>query len=383
MSVSLAQLLTTTTKDEALETILGILASLGFNTTAWQSGSIQRTQHEMVAQQASTYSAQNVNLAKAVHNELAEGDWLTLYADGWYDNQRIEAVATQGTVTLTAASSAPGPFTINAGDLVFEDSVNGYTYRNITGGTLVAGGTLDLTIESEVAGSKYDVANSTITVMVTPLAGVTANYPDPGSGNWITQNGADEESDETLQARNRTKWATLAYAAPKDAYENWALGAHASVTRVYVDDQNPGGPGTVYVYLASSSGAVGASVESAVQIVLDAKKPVGSIPTAISATPKTVTFTGEIKVLTAYNTTETQDSIRSAIKSYLQSLPVGGTIIPPATTGIVVFGEILAAIFGVEGVQNATLTSPTGDISLTTTEVAVDDGLGGLTFTSV
>src|SRR5690606_696186 len=102
-------------------------------------------------------------------------------------------------------------------------------FTNLTGGTLSLGGTLDLSWEAEEPGDDYNLANGTLTVMVTPLAGVTVANPDPGTGTWITQTGADEESDPELRERCRNKWSTLGTGSTEDSYEFWAKQASNEV----------------------------------------------------------------------------------------------------------------------------------------------------------
>ena len=79
------------------------------------------------------------------------------------------------------------------------DDTIGLKYRNITAGTIPAGGSLPLIFEAESPGAQYNVPNNTITVLNTPLNGVTINNPDPGSGTWITSEGSDVETDERLK----------------------------------------------------------------------------------------------------------------------------------------------------------------------------------------
>src|SRR5690606_5508813 len=139
----------------------------------------------------------------------------------------------------------------------------GRTFRNTTGGTLNAGGTLTLQWEATLAGSQHNVGNGQVTTLVTSRAGVSISNPDSGSGTWFTTLGQDEESDADLRIRNSTKWATLSLEWVEAAYVYAArtLGAR----KVKIDATNPRGPGSVDVYLAGDFAVYGTEQMEAFQ----------------------------------------------------------------------------------------------------------------------
>lgn len=371
--ITLAQILTPVTEEEALATCLSILSSLGFTATSWQEGSRQRTIVQMFARIYAAFSVTIAQIASMGLNETASGDWLTLFSKSHYDNTRRAAVKTQGTLVLTAAASAPGPFTITAGQLVFADATNGYTYRNTTGGTLNAGATLGVTIEAETAGANRDLAANTITVMKTTLAGVTCNNP---SSTWITRNGSDEETDIALRERNSSKWGTLGI-APGLAYKYYASMGHESIRRVAVDDSNPRGPGTVDIYLAGDSGAVASGVVTAVEEYMDGTTDgydrIGNATDMqiTSATNLTVSVSATVYVLKQYETTATRTAITAAIEAFFKAVPIGGTRIVEGGAGALRFGALASVIYRITGVQNVVFSAPIADVSMTVGQVAV------------
>lgn len=392
-TVSVDQLVTVPTKDQQLQTVIDLLDSLGFSTTSWQDGSVDRTKLEVFAQCYVTLATIIRDLARSGFNADAVGDWLTLFSASQYDNTRAVARSTKGTVVLTASASAPGPFTIDTGanQKIVADTVNGYIYRNTTGGTLNAGSTLEVTVQADVAAANRDVANDTITILKTPMAGVTVSNPAiSGTSTWITQFGADPESDDELKFRNQTKWGTLAPDGPESAYLNWAVTADAAVTRVTVNDLNPRGPGTANLYLAGANGAVGASVVAAVddyiQGVTDGKRRRGlnvDLETS-SAANLTVVITGTVFILAQYNTTELQDAIKLAIDTFFKAIPIGGTKTSSTGPGYVILSGLANAIFQAgTGVFNAKISSPTDDVELAATQVAVPSYAGTLVFQDI
>jgi uncharacterized phage protein gp47/JayE len=377
--LSLAQLTHVVTEEEALEASLQILTDLKFNARSWQTGSMQLTLVRLVSKVWATGSQAVADIAAGGYNDLAEKEWLELFSISHYQNQKKAAHATQGTGVLTAASNAPGPFTIGPEDLVAADTVNGYTYRNKTGGLLNAGAKLALMWEAESPGAQGDIANGTLTIMRTPLAGVTLNNPMPvGGTSWITRNGADAESKEALRIRNSSKWATIGSAGtPALAYVHFAAQAHASVRRVFVDDQNPRGPNTVDIYVAGDAGDLSPTVVQAVQDYLDGtidgigRKATGSNVLVKSAVRNDTPLRATIYITKQYNTAATQQAILDAIYAYFKVLPIGGTRVDLDQDGVIVFGEVLRAILSVPGVRNAIFSAPTGDVPVPKNEVIV------------
>lgn len=393
MALSLRQLLEPVSKDEATNTAIDILVSMGFpGASAWQSGGNRRGLLELTGQIWSDVSITIVAVARFVINEYAEGDWLTILSKSFFDNERQDPVATQGTIKLTAASTAPGPFVIAIGDLIFADG-DGIRYTNITGGTLNAGGTLDLTIQADEPGAAGDVANDAIMTMVTPLTDVTCTNPDTGgTGTWISRNGADEEPDETLRERNRDKWPTLSATPPGLAYKTWAIEADSAITRAEVDDQNPRGPGTLDVYIAGVAGALSAGT---VQTALDyingdgpdgiQRRGNGADLQVFSAAENELVLTGTVYIASAYNNATKQAEINAAVQSFFKKLRIGGTrLADPFGTGYVLFAEYHKTVMSIEGVVNFAPTGDvTGDVALAANEVAKPNMATPFTFTSV
>src|SRR5688500_10654220 len=346
MALSLAQLTKAVTEEEALEQCLDILAALGYNARSWRDGDVHYTVVRLMARLKAADSQVVASIAGAHFNDTAVDDWLELYARSHYANDKKPTLATQGTAILTAVAAAPGPFNISPSDLVAADTVRGLTFRNITGGTLNAGGTLSLTFEAEVAGQGGDISSNTLTILKTPLAGVSINNPTPvGAASWITRNGGDAESNESLRIRNSSRWATVGSAGtPSLAYVNFALNAHASVRRVAVDDKNPRGPNTLDIYVAGDAGDLSSTVVQAVQDYIDGstdgvgRKASGSNVLVLSATRNDIPYRATIYMVSQYNTAANQQKILDAVSAYHKVLPIGGTRVNLDGNGVVVFG---------------------------------------------
>jgi uncharacterized phage protein gp47/JayE len=368
MPVSVDELIEQVSEEDALAQILAILDSLGFTATSWQSGSIPRTICEMVARLYSDATGLIVNLTSGGFNDLAAGDYLTLFSDSHYDNQRVEAVKTQGYLRLTTASGQ-GPHAVAVGDLVAAVGADGVTYRCIAGGTLTDAAPVLLLFEAETAGISGNAADGTITTLKTPLAGVTIT----NLTGWQTQAGVDQETDARLRQRNRTKWATLGYSGPADAYENWALEASPSVTRVFVDDTNARGAGLVDIYIAGDDGPISPDITGDVEDYINGtvdgvgRNPLTATPDVLNATalPFTVDFT--VYYDPAYDGAEVSAAVEAAMLAYVQSVPIGGT----GDTGKLLLSGLYHAALGIEGAVNVAFTAPVADVTLADSEVAV------------
>jgi phage-related baseplate assembly protein len=377
MPLTLDQLRTPITTAEALQTMLDNLEALGFNVTSWQSGSVQRTFLQGVAITWSSLTNTVDSLSRILFNDSAEGTALTELSDSHYDNQRITSVSAEGDYTLTGGAVGP-PHAVAIGALIVADAA-GRVYRNTTAATVPASGTDTCTIKADIPGTDGNVANDTITTLQTPFAGVTgSNSAIAPASTWITTQGIDAEADAVLRARNTSKWATLASAAPADTYVNWALEADTDVARVLVDDDNPRGSGTLDVYIARATGAaVGADV-TAVQAYIDDRRPVTADPEVSASTAVAQNFTATVYVTAALNNAAKQAEIEQAITDYVNGLPIGGTVIPPGTAGFALFSEMNQAISAVVGVENIAWTTPVADVAITANRIMT---MGAITFT--
>lgn len=375
MSITVEQLITPKTSEEALEDVLDIFRGLGFDVDSWQSGGIA---HALAAAEAESYVKLYNELVPAAtrssFNDTSTGVALTLKAKSDFDNDRELSITTQGSYTLTD-NTGGGPHTID-NTHVFATS-EGVTFRVITGGTLPQSGSVTVTIECEQGGSVGNVANGTITELKTALTGVTGTNGVVGGTSWISRTGIDAESDAKLRERNRTKWARLSPNGPIAAYINMALeatngsGDPVGVTRATVDPSNPNGPGTLSVYLANATATATAQQVLDVQAYIDARKAPGAIVTVAAAT--------EVPINTsAFLLTERGAGANAKLeyeqqqKDYINGLPIGGFQLDGVIggTGVVQHAKLVQLGMATEGVKNITVSIPNSDQLLSLSEVA-------------
>lgn len=359
--------------DEAKQTLLTLLDSVGFTATSFQEGDPSLADIELSAEIWAQLSKVSVFLKNFALNSTSTGEALTNFSNSHYDNQRAGAIAAQRRVTLTCAATS-GPHTINLGAIVLAHP-DGDTYRNIADGvtvypaTLASGGSLSgLVFEAEIAGlGASGKAPQTVTILQTTLAGVTV------TSDIAERDGSDQESDAVLKVRNTTKWALLTqFELIKDAVINIALEATFGVTAVEVNDQNPRGAGTFDVYMAGELVTASGGDVTLAQAALDARVfGSGSTPKTclVFAAPTTpLNFTGTIYYKGSYSTTDLADATTAALKEYIKLIPLGGFDFFPGPSNVVPVNDledVLRAVqVGGQAVSKTVVLNSPADLSV-------------------
>lgn len=367
--VSLAALRARITESENLASFLDVFRTAGFAVDRWRAGGAFVTLARALARGLTTGTGLVRGLAEGSFLDLASGDWLTLLAASWFRLQRRPASYAEHTITL---HNGPGsvPYTVVPGQVWVSTSATpgaGHRFRNTGAGPLPASSELALTFRAEQPGAAYNVEPGTPLVMVTSLPGVTPHL------TALVTAGLDEETDEELRTRCRSRWATLApeHCMPGAGWEFWALTmpdgvtARDGVTRAYCDIDNPDGPGTLTVYLAGPAGAVTEDVRTAVDADLQALEVPGAVVTVASAVEHPVSLTGEVWIVPGVE--DTPAAVRAALNALLAKMPIGGRTI--GNVSGIFRDELEQALRAVPGVARATITS--APIALAPHEIAV------------
>jgi Baseplate J-like protein len=190
---------------------------------------------------------------------------------------------------------------------------------------LAAGTTAALDFEAEVAGAAWNIYTGYTLDLVTSIAGVTVSNPSiSGSLTWIKRSGVDEELDDRLQERNRTKWHDLSIEITIDGVKQIALKASAGVTRICVDDESPRGAGKVDVYIAGQTGALGTDDVAAVQAALSARFFGSGTALAIAASTTVVNPVGTVYYNPVFTEAQVSSAVRQALTDLLSTVPLGG-----------------------------------------------------------
>ncbi len=173
--------------------------------------------------------------------DTATGDWLrTLHAPS-VGITPIGKTKAKGNVTFSRTETS-GNVNIPVGRIVrTRPDGNGLVYRFVTTGAAVladGSGAVTVPVEAEEYGSASNVATGMICEFSTNIPGIDAVTNASG---WLTDEGVDDESDASLQARYRLAFSSV-NGATKYAYESWARSV-AGVAEVRILDQHPRGQG--------------------------------------------------------------------------------------------------------------------------------------------
>lgn len=369
--LTLQQLRNTVTRSQALEWLLTVLTSLGFETTGWQNGRIQKT----LLLTVSTLGSDFTELVKATVEfgflAFATGEPLNEYSKSRFNRAKDPAVATEGPAKLTSTASIP--YTIDPGQLIASTTNGAQQFRNTTGGTLAAGpSTLTLQWKAITKGAAGNVGLGAINRLLTPLAGVTVSN-DTGNP-WYTVTGRDEESDASVRSKDIGQWSQLSVEHIAEWYE--AVARNAGAAKVALDDQNPRGPGTINVYSAGEANLLSTEEMETIQEEF-ARRTFGTDDTwpasdesrtAVKHPPtQALNLTGTIYYDPSYTELDMSIAVEEvALVDFVRATPLGGYKFPPALSNVITLASLHEVLEAVEGVRTVVLSSPTGTISVGT-----------------
>lgn len=377
---NLADLLIEEDQSGIFNAMLQIATTLNLPVTSWQAGDPTRSTFFIESKLLVALEQLASGFIGAGFLDYAQGEWLNIVAKQVF-NVDVPA-ATFATTVETLTNTGGGIYVIGAGDLIFKDSSTGATYHNTTGGTLTgvgtSGSTLVLNVTADVAGSGGSAGAGEIDTLVTTLLGVTCT-------NAAAAVGVDQQDPATTIQQCRDKTGSLSPNGPAAAYSfvalNSALTGIQTVTRarVYADSET----GDVTIYVAGANSGVSSPDVAAVQAAIEQwATPLCITPTTISANPVTinVTYTLWVYQTVGQTTSQIQTAVATALTSFFEIRPIGGDIIPPATTGALYQGVIESVIGNAFPGQTfrVSVSSPSGDTALGNGDVAI---LGTITST--
>jgi hypothetical protein len=368
-SPSLASLLIQETKETIYATALSIAVAIGLPVSTWQPGDPTRSLYHLEAETLATLEAVVVGFISSGFLDYASGQWLKILAKQVFNVDVPEATFAITDVELT--NGGGGLYPIDVGDLTFKNSLTGKTYRNTTTGTLASGPgtTLTLTVVADEAGTASSAGAGEIDTMVTTLIGVTCT-------NAVAAVGLDEQDEDTTRQQCRDKLGALSPNGPRDAYSYVARNSSLTGTfginrvRIFADSDI----GEVTIYAAGPSGAISAPDLALLEAaIVKWATPLCITPTVLSAASVAVPVTYELWVYNSVNKTTAQ--VEADVLARLQALfagePIGGDIIPPATSGALYKSLIESTIKGTfTQAFRVSVSAPSGDTALTNGQVA-------------
>lgn len=255
------------TLDELKEQKVEELKDEGFVISNFHSGGVFYTMLMIVLR----IKVEVIELLRAVLNNMfvshAGGAWLDLkMAD--YSKKRKKAQKTQGFVTVSRTDMTGEAVKIPKGH-VFKSilDINGEELRFfvLEAATLQKGASsVDVLVEAETEGSRYNVPAGQITRTLTYLGDVTFSNAE----DWIVREGSDTEDDESARARTLRSWSELAQRATEDTFVD-AAESVPGVLFAQADCNHPRGQGTVDVIVTGTAGEATEGLLAAVREAVD------------------------------------------------------------------------------------------------------------------
>ncbi len=289
------------------------LKDAGFVITNFHSGGVFHTMLMI----ALRIKIELIELLRLVLNNMfvshASGVWLDLkMAD--YSKKRKAAQKTQGLVTVRRLDMEGEAVKIAKGQ-VFKTSldINGDELRFFTleAAVLQKGtGAVDVLVEAETEGSRYNVPQGQISTSLTYIGEVEIS----NGADWIIREGSDAEDDESARTRTLRSWSELAQRATEDTFIN-AAESVLGVLFAQADCEHPRGQGTVDVIV---TGTAGEATEGLLNLVREA---VGKIagPYDNILVKSSVTVTQDIAVTVTANTASDEE-IKAKVQAILAEL---------------------------------------------------------------
>lgn len=286
----------------------------GFVVTNFHSGGVFYTALMVVLR----IKIELLQLARLVLNNMfvthAEGVWLDLkVAD--YSKKRKKAQKTRGLVTVSRMGADGEAIKIAKGH-VFKSimDINGEELRYFTTDAAVlqkGAHSVDVLVEAEAEGSRYNVPEGQITRTLTYIGEVTIS----NGADWIVREGSDTEDDESTRARALRSWSELAQLATEDAFIN-AAESVAGVLFAQADCDHPRGQGTVDVIV---TGTAGEATEGLLAEVTEAVDKIAG-PYDNILVKSSVTVAQDIEVTVTTSAADADEDIETRVKTILTEL---------------------------------------------------------------
>lgn len=304
-------------------------------------------------------------LARTVLNQMsvthASGPWLDIKAAD-YSKKRKQAQKAQGLVTLARSEAGGEAVKIPKGH-IFKTAkdINGEELRYfvLEASVLQKGvDTVDVLVEAEKEGSRYNVPQGQITRSLTYLGEVQITNAE----GWMTREGSNTEDDESLRARILRSWSELARVAIHDTYVNLCE-AIPGVLYVTVNDKHPRGQGTVDVIVTSEAGAATESLLEECRAACETVKAPDDDILVKSAEIVIQPIALTVAVPDTANRDGLEDRVVSSISDYFKISK--SRVLHELTHADLIF----KVKSDVTGLRNVTITAPAADLFLPSDKV--------------
>lgn len=240
----------------------------GFVVTNFHSGGIFYTLLMVVLRIEREFKLFLRNFLNNAFVTHASGTWLDLKVPD-YSKKRKKAQKARGLVTVSRMDAEGDAVKIEKGHVFkTKKDINGEELRFFALETTIlqqGARAVDVPVEAEIEGSRYNVPEGQITRSLTLLNGIDGIT---NGADWITREGSDTEDDDGLRTRTLRSWSELAARPIEDTFINAAEGV-PGVLFAQADCQHPRGQGTVDVIVTGTAGEATEGLLDAVREAVD------------------------------------------------------------------------------------------------------------------
>lgn len=348
------------------------LAGLKSKITNLNIGGVFRTLLELSLQALADFYNLLLTIAPMGFAKYASGQWLDeKVAD--VEITRHPAKKTKGQVVF-GRNSAQGNVKVPAGTILRTDlSSKGEVLSYFTTAeTIIPNGVFELgiPIQAEFEGAKYNVGTGMIKNLATPISGIDYVRND---ALWITEEGADKESDESLRTRYQLRWNELAQGGTKLSYVSWArevLGVFDALA-----ERNPRGPNTVDIVILGSTGTTPQTLVDQVKVYIDEHAPMTADVLVRAVVSVIVNVDVLMKVAPETDPVTAKAEAEKRVRAMFGQEQISG--IERLKIGMDPFrAKISSLVMAVPGTVNAIVNQPPTDPVISSSQIAV---LGTLT----
>lgn len=329
--ISLSDLITPVTTDQAMESLLSTLETLQVPARSWRTGGAYRNILRAAAGLYSGLSSVVAGFAASGFLDTASGGWLTLLAYFVYGVTRPPATFAVGQVLFTNAGG--GNYTNAAGTVTLLWVSGKKAYVTTEALNLIGPSTQLVGVQAVEIGAASTVGPGQVDTLQSPLSFVTVTNP-------ASIVGSDELDDEDLRELCRNKLAALSMLGPRGAYA-YAVqvakrfdGSAVDINRlVVIPDGTTLG---VTVYCASPSGPPLSSDLDLVRDSVEAWARPDSV-TAVVVGATSVAYSRTLTVwaqaTTGVAASDIETAVLTALATMIAKYPIGGVAKPPSTQG--------------------------------------------------
>lgn len=344
---------------------LGVMDS---KITSWSIGGVLRTLIELSCYGLASLNDLLVRIVPQGFVRFATGKWLDLWADS-VGIVRREAEKAAGVIDFYRDEIGT-VVRIPAGSIVkTETTASGQELRFFTETEVILGVAelrIKVPVRAEFEGALWNVGAGYVRTLVTHIAGIDGVV---NAVDWLTHEGIDRETDESLRNRYYLKWEELSTGSTAGAYESWAYHVQG-VEDVEIDDMHPRGDGTVDVIVAGPNGAPSQALIDQVTDYIDTRRPMCSDVLVTGPTPKILNL--EIKIF-LHPQHGNEEIIRQQVEAVLQDFfikRVDSEIEAQRISQDFVKARLIRYLMLIEWVVNVKVLAPLDDVIIGKAELA-------------